>query len=60
VSIFTYVLQGVQPSYGYADGSSITGEIVLENGLIDKICGMFEVKEYLQADLNEPIAFSGG
>jgi len=39
-----------------ADGSSMLGEMALKNGLIDKIGGMNEVKEYLKIKLGtEPI-----
>jgi len=31
-----------------ADGSSMLGEMALENGLIDRIGGMFEVEEFLK------------
>jgi len=39
-----------------ADGSSMLGEMALKNGLIDKIGGMNEVKEYLKTEIGtEPI-----
>lgn len=39
-----------------ADGSSMLGEMALKNGLIDKIGGMNEVREYLKTELGtEPI-----
>ena len=31
-----------------ADGSSMPGQMALENGLIDKIGGKYEVEEYLK------------
>lgn len=33
---------------GLADGSTMLGEMALNNGLIDEIGGLFEVKEYLK------------
>lgn len=38
-----------------ADGSTMLGEMALQNGLIDQIGGMFEVKEYLQESVGEKI-----
>ncbi|MDP2940159.1 MAG: S49 family peptidase [Candidatus Omnitrophota bacterium] len=39
-----------------ADGSSMLGEMALKNGLIDKIGGMNEVREYLKTELGiDPI-----
>lgn len=38
-----------------ADGSTMMGEAALQNGLIDKIGGLPEVKKYLQEQLNEPV-----
>ncbi len=38
-----------------ADGSSMLGEMALENSLIDRVGGMHEVKEYLGKLLNEDI-----
>lgn len=38
-----------------ADGSSMPGEMALENGLIDKIGGMEEVKEYLKNKIGEEV-----
>lgn len=35
-----------------ADGSSMLGEMALKNGLIDKIGGIYEVKEYLKEKIN--------
>lgn len=39
-----------------ADGSSMPGEMALENGLIDRIGGMTEVKEYLKEKLGEDVS----
>lgn len=36
-----------------ADGSSMTGQMALENGLIDKIGGRHEVEEYLKGKIGE-------
>jgi len=36
-----------------ADGSTMLGEMALENGLIDQIGGLFEVKEYLKEKIGE-------
>lgn len=38
-----------------ADGSTMLGEMALENGLIDQIGGMFEVKEYLKEKIGEDV-----
>ncbi|HBU06947.1 MAG TPA: hypothetical protein DEB09_02595 [Candidatus Magasanikbacteria bacterium] len=38
-----------------ADGSTMLGEMALQNGLIDQIGGMFEVKEYLQEKIGENV-----
>ncbi len=38
-----------------ADGSTMLGEMALENGLIDEIGGYPEVKEYLKQQINEDI-----
>jgi len=38
-----------------ADGSSMPGEMALENGLIDKIGGMKEVKEYLKDKIGKEV-----
>jgi len=38
-----------------ADGSSMLGEMALQNGLIDQIGGMSEVKEYLKEKIGEDI-----
>ena len=38
-----------------ADGSTMLGEMALENGLIDQIGGEFEVKEYLKNQIGEEI-----
>lgn len=38
-----------------SDGSSMPGEMALENGLIDRIGGMKEVKEYLQDKIGEEV-----
>lgn len=38
-----------------ADGSSMLGEMALENGLIDQIGGETEVKEYLESQINEQV-----
>lgn len=38
-----------------ADGSSMPGEMALENGLIDGIGGMDEVKEYLKDKIGEDV-----
>lgn len=36
-----------------ADGNVFTGEEALKNGLIDKIGGLYEVKEYLKKEIGE-------
>jgi len=38
-----------------ADGSTMMGEMALQNDLIDKIGGMFEVKEYLKEKIGEDV-----
>lgn len=38
-----------------ADGSTMLGEMALENGLIDQIGGLFEVKEYLKEKIGEDV-----
>lgn len=38
-----------------ADGSSMPGQMALENGLIDRIGGMAEVKEYLKEQIGEDV-----
>lgn len=38
-----------------ADGSSMPGELALEYGLIDRIGGMAEVREYLKEKINEEV-----
>ena len=38
-----------------ADGSTMLGEMALENGLIDQIGGLFEVKEYLKQKIGEEV-----
>ncbi len=38
-----------------ADGSIMLGEMALENGLIDQIGGMFEVKKYLKEKIGEDV-----
>lgn len=38
-----------------ADGSSMPGEMALENGLIDKIGGIYDVEDYLKEKLGENI-----
>ncbi|AKM83920.1 TPA: hypothetical protein DCZ46_01140 [Candidatus Campbellbacteria bacterium] len=38
-----------------ADGSTMLGEMALQNGLIDQIGGMFEVKEYLRKKIGEDV-----
>ena len=38
-----------------ADGSSMPGQMALENGLIDRIGGMPEVKEYLKDKIGEEV-----
>jgi len=38
-----------------ADGSSMLGQMALENGLIDKIGGINEVKEYLKEKIGEEV-----
>ncbi len=38
-----------------ADGSSLPGQMALENGLIDRIGGMVEVKEYLKEKIGEEV-----
>jgi protease-4 len=39
-----------------ADGSTMLGEMALKNGLIDKIGGPIEVRNYLKEKLNEEIS----
>jgi len=39
---------GVDKVKSMADGSTMLGEMALKNGLIDKIGGIYEVKEYLK------------
>lgn len=36
-----------------ADGSSMPGEMALENGLIDKIGGIYDVEDYLNELIGE-------
>ena len=38
-----------------ADGSSMLGEMALQNGLIDKIGGESEVKEYLKEKIGDEV-----
>lgn len=38
-----------------ADGSSLMGQMAIENGLIDKIGGIYEVKEYLRGRIGEDV-----
>jgi protease-4 len=38
-----------------ADGSSMMGEMALENGLIDRIGGFYEAKEYLKEQIGEEV-----
>jgi len=38
-----------------ADGSTMLGEMALQNGLIDQIGGMFEVKDYLKKKIGEDV-----
>lgn len=38
-----------------ADGSTMLGEMALENGLIDQIGGMFEVEEYLKEKIGKEV-----
>jgi len=38
-----------------ADGSTMLGEMALQNGLIDQIGGMFEVKDYLKEKIGEDV-----
>lgn len=38
-----------------ADGSSMLGEMALERGLIDRIGGLYEVKEYLKEIIGEEV-----
>ncbi len=38
-----------------ADGSTMLGEMAFENGLIDQIGGMFEVKDYLKGVIGEDV-----
>ena len=40
---------------GLADGSSMLGEMALTNGLIDRIGGMAEVKDYLKEKIGEEV-----
>ena len=38
-----------------ADGSTMLGEMALQNGLIDQIGGMFEIKDYLKEKIGEDV-----
>ena len=38
-----------------ADGSSMLGVMALENGLIDRIGGMYEVEQYLSELIGEDV-----
>ena len=38
-----------------ADGSTMLGEMALQNGLIDKIGGIYEVKDYLREKIGEDV-----
>ena len=38
-----------------ADGSTLLGEMALENGLVDRIGGIFEVKEFLKEMIDEDV-----
>lgn len=38
-----------------ADGSSMPGELALQNGLIDKIGGIYEIKDYLKEKIDEDV-----
>jgi protease-4 len=38
-----------------ADGSTMLGEMALQNGLIDQIGGMFEVRDYLKEKIGRNI-----
>ena len=38
-----------------ADGSSMMGEMALENGLVDRIGGLYEVKEYIKDNIGEEV-----
>ena len=38
-----------------ADGSTMLGEMAFENGLIDQIGGMYDVKEYLKEKIGEDV-----
>jgi len=38
-----------------ADGSSMLGQMALENGLVDEIGGLYEVKEYLRGIIGQEI-----
>ncbi|MBU4374929.1 signal peptide peptidase SppA [Patescibacteria group bacterium] len=38
-----------------ADGSSMPGQMALENGLIDRIGGMYEVEEYVKEKIGEEV-----
>lgn len=38
-----------------ADGSSMPGELALKNGLIDRIGGIYEVKDYLKEKIGEEV-----
>lgn len=40
---------------GLADGSTMLGEMALNNGLIDEIGGLFEVKKYLKEKIGEDV-----
>ena len=42
-----------------ADGSTMPGEMALENGLIDHIGGLYEVEKYLEAEIGEPAVVCG-
>ena len=44
---------GIEKVEGIADGSSMLGEMALENGLIDQIGGLPEATEYLKSQINE-------
>ena len=39
-----------------ADGSSMPGEMALQNGLIDKIGGIYEIFDYLKEKIGEEVA----
>ena len=38
-----------------ADGSSMPGELALQNGLIDKIGGIYEIEDYLKEEIGEEV-----